>query len=124
MESRIDKWLYYTRFYKTRALAAKAVAGGHVRVNGTRVKPSTFIKVGDTIDLVRHQLPYRVVAVSMPGRRGPARDASTWYAENEDVASERQAIVDSRKLDRLQMPRTKGRPDRDTRRKLREGRRS
>ena len=50
---RIDKWLYFTRFYKTRGLAAKAVSGGHVKVNGVRAKPSTGVKPGDVIDLAQ-----------------------------------------------------------------------
>ena len=44
---RIDKWLWAARFFKTRALASKAVDGGHVHVNGQRVKASRPIQIGD-----------------------------------------------------------------------------
>lgn len=123
MTTRIDKWLYYTRFYKTRALAAKAVAGGHVRVNGSRARKSTSIKRGDTVALVKNQLPWRIRVLSEPTRRGPARDAPSWYEEDQDVIEERRTLIERKKLDRMQLPRTAGRPDRDTRRKLRDRRR-
>jgi len=120
---RIDKWLYYTRFYKTRGLAAKAVSGGHVKVNGTRAKPSTSIKANDIVELVREQLPWRMTVLALPARRGPAAEAGKCFAEDEDVASRRRQLIDGRKLDRLQMPRTDGRPDKHTRRILRARRR-
>ncbi len=117
---RIDQWLWYARFYKTRGRATTAVAGGHVKINGERAKPGSRVKPGDIIDLVRDQLPYRMKAGPLPLRRGPATEAQRCYAE--DVASEklRQDIVAGIRQDRRQMPTTAGRPDKHTRRKLRE----
>ena len=122
MTLRIDKWLYYTRFFKTRGLAGKAVTGGHVRVNGTRAKPATGIRAGDIIDLVKDQHRWRMTATDLPVRRGPASEARQCYEEDMTVAAERQAQIDSRKMDRMQMPRTDGRPDKRTRRLIRTGR--
>jgi ribosome-associated heat shock protein Hsp15 len=119
---RVDKWLWFTRFYKTRALAAKAVGGGHVRINGTRAKPSGNVKPGDIIELVRDQLAWRLTVVSVPARRGPAAEMRLCYEEDAAVSAERQQMIAGRKMDRLQMPRTDGRPDKHTRRKLREQR--
>ena len=48
---RIDKWLWAARFYKTRTAATDAVAAGHVRVNGVRVKPAKNVAVSDTVDV-------------------------------------------------------------------------
>ena len=45
--SRLDKWLWTARFFKTRSLAAEAVSGGKVDVNGDRAKPSRAIRPGD-----------------------------------------------------------------------------
>ena len=59
---RIDKWLYFTRFYKTRGLASKAVRGGHVKINGSRAKPASSVSPGDVIEIVRDQLPWRLEA--------------------------------------------------------------
>ena len=120
---RVDKWLWFTRFYKTRALAAKAVNGGHVKVSGERAKPSTTVKPGDTIDIVREQLAWRVVVDAIPARRGPAKEARACYTEDDAVRERRESFLAGRKFDRLQMPVTEGKPDKHTRRKLRARRR-
>ena len=117
---RIDKWLWHTRFFKTRVLATAAVHGGHVRVNGERVRPGHRISPGNIIGMVRDQLPYLMTVQSIPSRRGPAAEARECYEESEDSVRERDAIASSIRRDRLQMPRTVGRPDKHTRRKLRE----
>ncbi len=120
---RIDKWLWFARFFKTRVLATKAVAGGHVKINGVRARPSANISAGDVIELVRDQLPYRLVAGELPTRRGPAAEARVCYLENDESVARRQAILSGIRTDRLQMPRTDGKPDKHTRRKLRARRR-
>ncbi len=120
---RIDKWLWFTRFFKTRALAAKAVAGGHVKINGVRAKPSANVNPDDVIYLVRNQLPYRLLVAELPVRRGPAAEARACYAEDDESVAGRQEILSSIKTDRMQMPRTDGKPDKHTRRKLRNRRR-
>lgn len=117
---RIDKWLWCARFYKTRGIAGKAVDGGHVKINGVRAKPSSSIAPGDIIDLVRDQLPYRLEAGVLPGRRGPAAEARLCYVEDEASVKRRQEILASIRTDRMQMPRTDGKPDKHTRRKLRD----
>ena len=61
---RIDRWLFFTRFYKTRSLASEAVAGGHVRLNGVRVSPGQRVAVGDVTELVRNRMPYKLVVKS------------------------------------------------------------
>lgn len=120
---RVDKWLWFTRFYKTRGLAAKAVAGGHVKINGVRAKPSSSVTPGDIIVLVRDQLPFRLEAGVLPIRRGPAAEARLSYTEDDATRERRQEILASIRTDRMQMPRTAGKPDKHTRRKLRDRRR-
>ena len=117
---RVDKWLWYTRFYKTRALAGKAVAAGHVRLNGHRAKASSNVSPGDIIELVRDQLPFRLEAGVLPSRRGPATEARQSYTEDEASTERRRQIHFSIRTDRMQMPRTDGKPDKHTRRKLRD----
>lgn len=116
---RIDKWLWFVRFFKTRSLATAAVKGGHVKVNGERAKPGLMVFVGDDIQITRRRLPYAVTVVSIPARRGPAREAERCYHESEESQERRRRIVDGLRNDRLQMPMTRGRPDKRTRRALR-----
>lgn len=117
---RADKWLWFTRFFKTRALAAKAVRGGHVRINGSRAKPSSSISPGDVVQIVRNQLTWRVTARDLPFRRGPAVEAKSCYEEDAATAAARKQLIEVLKTDRLQLPRTDGRPDKRTRRILRD----
>ena len=117
---RIDKWLWFVRFFKTRSLATAAVKGGHVRVNGARAKPGYKVVPGDRVEIQRRQLPYEIVVTAIPRRRGPAREAQRCYSESVDAQTRRRDIADRLRSDRLQMPLTQGRPDKRTRRALRQ----
>lgn len=116
---RLDRWLWFTRFYKTRTAARAAVQGGHVRVNGERARSSTRVSAGDKVQLQRQQLEYVMTVVGIPSRRGPAAEARACFEESaESIAAREQRLADLRR-DRLQMPMTQGRPDKHTRRRLR-----
>ena len=117
---RVDRWLYFTRFYKTRSAAAKAVTGGHVKLNGERAKVAAKVRPGDRIDLVREQLGWRFTVVRIPSRRGPAPEARGCYDEDPAIREAREERIASLRQDRMTMPRTRGRPDKHTRRKLRD----
>jgi ribosome-associated heat shock protein Hsp15 len=69
---RVDRWLFYCRFFKTRGKATTAVTGGHVRLNGERTTAGSKVKRGDRIELVRDRLPYSLEVIDIPMRRGPA----------------------------------------------------
>ena len=116
---RVDRWLFYCRFFKTRVLATDAVTGGHVKVNGERTTPGNRVKCGDRIDLVRERLPYLLTVTDIPSRRGPAAEARQCYVEDEETVRQRELQTAALKQDRMLMPTTKGRPDKHTRRKLR-----
>ena len=116
---RIDRYLWFTRFYKTRTLAARAVTGGHVRVNGARAAPGQRVAAGDTVELVRDQLRWRFEVLGTPTRRGPAVEARGYYREDEASVAKREALRAELAADRRRMPRTPGRPDKHTRRLLR-----
>ncbi|MDH3332756.1 MAG: RNA-binding S4 domain-containing protein [Gammaproteobacteria bacterium] len=117
---RLDRWLWFTRFYKTRSAASAAVQGGHIRHNGERARSSTKVAIGDHIRLVRNQLTYDLTVEDIPSRRGPAPEAQACYSESEASIAAREGHLADLRSDRLQMPTTPGRPDKHTRRRLRE----
>lgn len=117
---RIDRWLFYSRFFKTRKRATAAVTGGHVKINDERAAPGGRVKCGDRIDLIRDQLFYSLEVCGIPSRRGPAAEAQACYREDQETIQKRENQVATLKRDRLLTPRTDGRPDKHTRRKLRE----
>lgn len=63
VSARVDSWIWSVRLTKTRSIASDACRGGHVRVNGVRVKPAHTIRVGDEVRL-RHERRERIVVVS------------------------------------------------------------
>ena len=117
---RLDRWLFFTRFYKTRSAASAAVQGGHVRHNGERARTSAKVAVGDRIRLVRNQLTYEMTVDDIPARRGPAPEAQACYTESESSVMARKSHLADLRSDRLQMATTPGRPDKHTRRRLRD----
>jgi len=88
---RIDKWLWCTRFFKSRAAAQEAVTGGHVHVNGERVKPSRAVRPGDRVTVARDPDRWEVTVIGIPSRRGPAPEARSHYEESADSMQRREA---------------------------------
>ncbi len=95
---RLDSWLWAARFYKTRTLAAEAVDGGKVDLNGDRPKRSKLVKVGDEIALRQGPYHYRVHVTGLAERRGSASVAATLYREDPASQAARQALADKLKL--------------------------
>ncbi len=78
--SRIDKWLWCARFYRSRTLASEAASSGLIRLNGARVeKPGTGVKMGDVLTLPRGHQVTVVRVTGFARRRGPAREARFLY---------------------------------------------
>jgi ribosome-associated heat shock protein Hsp15 len=115
---RIDKWLWAARFFKTRSLAAQAVAGGRVQVNGERVKPAKDLKPGDEVVVHIGGLEWVVEVRGLSARRGPAEDARRLYAEREDSRTRRQAILAARQHAPEPSLGLRGRPTKRDRRRL------
>jgi ribosome-associated heat shock protein Hsp15 len=97
---RIDKWLWAARFFKTRSAATDAVLGGHVQVNGARVKPARDVVVGDRLEITRAQERWTIVVAGLADRRGPASVAAALYDETPESAAERQKRREERRLAR------------------------
>ena len=90
---RIDKWLWAARFFKTRALAAQAVAGGKVKVNGERVKAARIVHLGDALSIHIGPSEYVVRLLALSARRGPATQAALLYQESEPSKVARQELT-------------------------------
>ncbi len=112
---RIDKWLWCARFFKSRGLAQDAVEGGHVQVNGERVKASRQVRPGDRLRITRERERFEVEVTGIPARRGPAPEARQHYRETPESEAAR---AHARELDRLSAPVSSGRPDKRERRDL------
>jgi len=95
---RVDKWIWAARFYKTRALATEAVLGGHVHVNGARVKPAKEVRVGDKIEIRIGPMRWTVVVEGLSDKRGPAKVAQALYTETDESRAMREQQALQRKL--------------------------
>jgi ribosome-associated heat shock protein Hsp15 len=80
--ARIDRWLFAVRLFKSRSLAAQAVAGGRVHVNGERVKAAREVRPGDRVTFVRNTVEFECLVTQVPPRRGPAAQAVRCYEES------------------------------------------
>ena len=90
---RLDKWLWAARFYKTRGLAADAIDGGKVDVNGTRVKRAKLVHVGDEVTIRQTPFEHIVIVRGLSERRGPASVAATLYEETAASKAKRDALA-------------------------------
>jgi ribosome-associated heat shock protein Hsp15 len=115
---RIDKWLWCARFYKSRALATAAVAGGKVHLNGERVKPGRTIDVGDALRITQGGYQRDIVVQAIPERRGPAAEAQRCYEETAGSIQRRERLREQHALAAAVAPRPPARPDKRERRRL------
>jgi ribosome-associated heat shock protein Hsp15 len=115
---RIDKWLWHSRFHKSRALATAAVSGGHVQLNGERVKASRNLKVGDRVAVNRGGETVEGNVTGLPLRRGPALLMAAAFTEDPLSRERRQREATFRKLHGGAMPHPDTKPDKRQRRQL------
>ncbi|MDE2451375.1 MAG: RNA-binding S4 domain-containing protein [Gammaproteobacteria bacterium] len=117
--ARIDRWLFGVRLFKSRSLAAEAVSGGKVHVNGSRVKPSHSVRPGDLVSFSRGAVDFECEVAAIPERRGPAREAVMCYTETDSSRQRREQHVQRMRLAAAMTPRPEERPDKHQRRELR-----
>ncbi|GAA3858217.1 RNA-binding S4 domain-containing protein [Streptomyces lannensis] len=110
---RIDSWIWSVRLVKTRSIGADACKGGHVRVNGERVKPAYAVRVGDEVRL-RHEGRERVIVVrQLIRKRVGAPVAVQCYIDNSPPPPPREAVAPAGIRDR-----GAGRPTKRDRREM------
>jgi ribosome-associated heat shock protein Hsp15 len=117
---RIDKWLWAARFFKTRNLAADAVNGGKVHVNGQRCKPSRDLRVGDVVTITKDQNNWEIRVTDLNKQRRPAKEAATLYSEDETSVNKRLQQIELRKQQQALMPASERerRPNKKQRRQI------
>ncbi len=115
---RIDKWLWAARFFKTRSLAAEAVSGGKVEVNGARAKPSRNVRSGETLNIRKGPFEWTVVVRGIARHRGPAPEARLLFDETEESVRKRAAAAAQMKFERPPEFDLPGRPSKKDRRAI------
>lgn len=116
---RLDKWLWAARFFKTRALAAEAVSGGKVWLNGARTKPAHAVRVGDELQIRKGPRESFVVIVQALSRtRGPANAAGLLYDETPESRALREQLAEQHRLVAASAPQSGERPTKRHRRHI------
>ena len=115
---RIDKWLWASRFFKTRGKAREAIVGGKVRLNGNRVKPGKTLQVGDTLNIQRGLEEFTVDVLLASDRRGSATVAQTLFREHPESQSKREALAQERAAQGELRAGRERRPDKRQRRQV------
>ncbi len=121
--TRLDKWLWAARFYKTRQIAAEAVKGGHVEVNGARAKPARAVRAGDRIKIRKTPFDFDIQVTGLRERRVSAREAQGLYEESRESIEKREQLRTSLRSQAKQIMYDAKKPDKRDRRKGRERKR-
>ncbi|MGI9251635.1 MAG: RNA-binding S4 domain-containing protein [Pseudohongiellaceae bacterium] len=95
---RLDKWLWAARFYKTRAIARRAIEGGKVSCNGTRCKPSKEIIAGNEISLRQGYEEKTIIIKALREQRRSASEAQQLYEETPQSIARRQLLSQQRRM--------------------------
>ncbi len=97
-KTRIDKWLWAARFFKTRSLATEAVNRGHVQIDKQDIKPARDVRVGDVLTIWQAKLPRTVVVMGISEQRGSATVAQQLYTETPESVEQRTKAAEQRRL--------------------------
>jgi ribosome-associated heat shock protein Hsp15 len=117
---RLDKWLWAARFFKTRSLAAAAIDGGKVHLNGTRVKRGRLLQVGDEVSIRKGPYEYRIRVQVLSEQRRSGTEAAALYEEFPDSRRRRETLAEQFRIQAVTgVGETQGRPSKRDRRKIR-----
>ena len=115
---RLDKWLWASRFFKTRKDAVDAISGGKVHLNGARVKPSRNVQINDTLEITRNNERYQITVVGLNDKRRPAKEAQLLYEEGEESIKARESEREIRRLNNASVTRPDKKPNKKERRQM------
>jgi ribosome-associated heat shock protein Hsp15 len=116
---RLEKWLWAARFFKTRQIAAEAINGGKVHLNGQRTKPGKEVMTGSHLRIHKGSLEWDI-RISIPAnRRRPASEARHFYEETPESVAKREKIIEAQRLQRTRSPHpAQGKPTKRDRRMI------
>ncbi|HEV2992487.1 MAG TPA: RNA-binding S4 domain-containing protein [Candidatus Angelobacter sp.] len=115
---RMDKWLWAARFFKTRALAARACELGRIQSNGQPAKPARDVRIRDMLRITNDSGDFQVEVLLLSEMRGPASVAQTLYRETEESRELRLKAAEERKATHQFDSPPSGRPSKRDRRKI------
>ena len=115
---RLDKWLWASRFFKTRKDSVEAINGGKVHLNGTRVKPARNVQINDRLEITRNNEKYVITVTGLNDKRRPAKEAQLLYNEDDKSIEARESEREIRRINNasVAMPSTK--PNKKQRRQM------
>ncbi|MGE5144108.1 MAG: RNA-binding S4 domain-containing protein [Acidobacteriota bacterium] len=115
---RLDKWLWATRHYKTRAAAAQAIRAGRVDVNDVRAKPAKTLRLGDRVRSRKSPFEFRLIVQGLSEQRGRAAQAALLYEEDPAGKAARERLAQQLRIAPPPAYEGKGRPTKRDRREL------
>src|SRR5579872_679504 len=115
---RMDKWLWAARFFKTRALAARACELGRIESNGQQAKAAREVRVGDLLQVKNDSGDFQVRVLVLNEIRGPAAVAQTLYCETEASRELRLKLAEERKATPHFEAQREGKPSKRDRREI------
>lgn len=115
---RIDKWLWAARFFKTRALAARACELGRIHSNGVEAKPAREVRAGDRLQVRTDAGEFQIEVLDLSATRGPAAVAQKLYRESEASREARLKAAEEARATRQFAPAPAGRPSKRDRRRI------
>jgi ribosome-associated heat shock protein Hsp15 len=113
---RLDKWLWAARFFKTRQIAAEAVQGGKVHLNGQRCKPGKDVRVGSQLSISKGPFDWEIEILVLPKQRRPASEAKDFYQESESSHEKRQKLTAQIRAENASRPQPDHKPNKRERR--------
>jgi ribosome-associated heat shock protein Hsp15 len=116
--TRIDKWLWAARFFKTRSLAARACELGRIQSNGQPAKPAREVRIGDLLRVTNDSGDFKIEVLALSEVRGPASVAQTLYRETEESRELRRKVAEERKATQQFEAVRSGRPSKRNRREI------
>ncbi|MGW8193980.1 MAG: RNA-binding S4 domain-containing protein [Desulforhopalus sp.] len=116
---RLDKWLWAARFFKTRSMAAKAINGGRVHLNGNRVKAAKTVSVNDKLDITIGVVEFHITVLALSKFRRPAKEARLLYIESAESIKAREESRELRRMVHAGYTAPGKRPSKRDRRKIR-----